>query len=452
MKLWSTPHRSHHNVPVTSSPEQAPAVRSALAEPTVNPPWSWVVALSLVNLGIMSGWFGPIQVLLAEQAREISPEHKEQVLGWVLGVGAFVSTVCNPLFGAFSDRTRLRIGRRLPWILVGAAGGSLSLLVLSVADSVPMMMLGWCGVQAFLNAMYAAVTASVPDQVPEGRRGLVGGLLAIAQTLGVVGGVGIAAVTGSIAAGYLVTIVVLLSLTLPYALHSRDLALPEDYPLAPFRLGRFLRSFWISPREHPDFAWAWVTRFLVNTGNYIGTMYLLYYVTDGLGFSEDVGPDKVFVLTVIYALAMVVTTAFGGAWSDRLGRRKIFVIWSGVVAGTATLILAIPQTYTAALVAAGVLGVGYGIYTAVDFALITQVLPGAEERAKDLGVINIANALPQVFAPILAGMILGTVRSMGGTVATQGEEWSMGYGAVYGFAFLVSILGSVFVTRIRSVR
>ena len=410
-----------------------------------------MLALSLVNLGVMSGWFGPIQVLLAEQAREISPEHKEQVLGWVLGVGAFVSTVCNPLFGAFSDRTTLRMGRRLPWILVGAAGGSLSLLVLSVAESVPMMMLGWCGVQAFLNAMYAAVTAAVPDQVPEGRRGLVGGFLAIAQTLGVVAGVGIAAVTGSIAAGYLVTIVVLVALSLPYALNSRDLALPEDYRPVPFRLGSFLRSFWISPRRYPDFAWAWLTRFLVNTGNYIGTMYLLYYVTDGLGFSEDAGPDKVFVLTVLYAGTMVVTTAFGGAWSDRLGRRKIFVIWSGVVAGTATLILAIPQTYGAALVAAAVLGIGYGIYTAVDFALITQVLPGAEERAKDLGVINIANALPQVLAPILAGTILAVVRSSGGTVATQGETWSMGYAAVYGFAFLVSILGSVFVTRIKSV-
>ncbi len=440
-----------HNVPVTQPPPTV-TTRSALAEPTENPPWSWVIALSLVNLGIMSGWFGPIQVLLAEQAREISPDNKEQVLGWVLGVGAFVSTVCNPLFGAFSDRTMLRMGRRLPWILMGAVGGSLSLLLLSTANSVATMMLGWCGVQAFLNAMYAAVTAAVPDQVPVQRRGLVGGMLAIAQTFGVVFGVGIAAATGSIAAGYLVTIGVLLALTLPFALRSRDLALPEDYALQPFRLGEFIRSFWISPREHPDFAWAWITRFLVNVGNYIGTMYLLYYVTDGLGFSEDDGPDKVFVLTVIYAVTMVLTTAFGGAWSDRLGRRKIFVIWSGVVAGTATLILAIPQTYTAALVAAGVLGIGYGIYTAVDFALITQVLPGAEERAKDLGVINIANALPQVFAPILAGLILGLVGGLGGTVATQGEEWSMGYGAVYGFAFLVSILGSVFVTRIRSVR
>ena len=437
---------------MTKTPSAGPAAsRSALAEPTVVPPWSWVLALSLVNLAIMSGWFGPIQVLLAEQAREISPEHKEQVLGWVLGIGAFVSTVCNPLFGAFSDRTTARMGRRLPWILGGAAGGTLSLLVLSMAESVPMMMLGWCGVQAFLNAMYAAVTAAVPDQVPEGRRGLVGGFLAIAQTFGVVFGVGIAAVTNSIAAGYLVTIVVLLALTLPYAVRSRDLALPEDYRVPQFRPMQFLRSFWISPREYPDFAWAWITRFLVNTGNYIGTMYLLYYVTDGLGFSEDAGPDKVFVLTVIYAVTMVATTAFGGAWSDRIGRRKIFVIWSGIVAGSATLILAGPQTYAAAVVAAGVLGVGYGIYTAVDFALITQVLPGAEGRAKDLGVINIANALPQVFAPIMAGIILSVVRSAGGTVDTQGQEWSMGYGAVYGFAFLVSILGSVFVTRIRSV-
>jgi MFS family permease len=241
--------------------------RDALSEPVLSPPARWVLSLSLVNLGIMCGWFGPIQVLLAEQAKVVSPDHKESVLSLVLGIGAAVSTVCNPVFGAFSDRTTWRMGRRLPWVLIGAIGGSLSLLLLSVADSVPAMILGWAGVQAFLNAMFAAVVASIPDQVPVARRGLVGGLVAIAQTVGVVGGVGIASATGSIAAGYLATIGVLLVLTVPYSLGSRDLALPEGYRPPPFSLSLFVRSFWISPRAHPDFAWAWFTRFLVNQGN-----------------------------------------------------------------------------------------------------------------------------------------------------------------------------------------
>jgi MFS family permease len=423
----------------------------ALAEPVVTPPARWVWSLSLVNLGIMSGWFGPIQVLLAEQARDIAPGDKEAVLSLVLGVGAAVSTICNPLFGAFSDRTTWRRGRRLPWVVGGAVGGALSLALLSVADSVSVMLLAWCGVQACLNAMYAAVMASIPDQVPVHRRGFIGGMVAIAQTIGIVAGVGIASATGSVAAGYLATILWLVVLTVPYALGSRDLALPPGYRPEPFRLGRFVRSFWISPRQHPDFAWAWITRFLVNLGNYIGTLYLLFYVTDGLGISPEDADDRVLVLTALYAVATVATTAVFGHWSDRLGRRKIFVIWSGVISGVAALVLAIPQTWGAALAAAVVLGCAYGIYTAVDFALITQVLPAAEGRAKDLGVINIANALPQVLAPVCAGIILVAVRSGGGSVATYGEEWSVGYGAVYGFAFAVSILGSVLVTRIRSV-
>ncbi|WP_244246786.1 MFS transporter [Nocardioides euryhalodurans] len=430
---------------------QTAAPRSALSEPTLAPPARWVAALTLLNLGIYSGWFGPIQVLLAEQAATISPDRKEAVLSLVLGVGAAVSTICNPVFGAFSDRTTLRRGRRLPWVLAGAAGSALSLLVLAAAESVTVMLLGWCAAQVFLNAMYAAAMAAIPDQVPVARRGLIGGLVAIAQTIGIVAGVAIAGLTGSIATGYLATLVVLLLLTLPYALGSRDLALPADHRPPPFAIGSFVRSFWISPREHPDFAWAWITRFLVNLGNYVATLYLLFYVIDGLGVSEDDAPGRVLVLTALYAVATIVTTAVFGHWSDRLGRRKVFVIWSGVVSGVASLILAVGQTWPAAVVAAIVLGCAFGIYTAVDFALITQVLPRAEERAKDLGVINIANALPQVLAPVLAGAILVVVREAGGSVATRGDGWSLGYGTVYLVSFAASVLGSVLVTRIRSV-
>ena len=438
---------------MTSVPPPAgPTVRrAALAEPTENPPGRWVASLTLASIGLWAGFFGPIQVLLAQQAEAIDADHKKQILSLVLGLGAFVSVVCNPVFGAFSDRTTLRAGRRLPWVVGGAVGGALSLLLLGTADSVVVMALGWCGVQATLNAMLAAVTATVPDQVPVGSRGRVGGILAIAQTVGVVAGTGIASATGSIAAGYTVTAVVLLALTVPFGLGSRDVPLaPEERP-APFDWGAFARGFWVSPRAHPDFAWAWITRFLVNLSNALGLLYLLYYMQDVLGFDRSAAADRVFVLTATYAVVLMATAVTFGIWSDRSGRRKVFVIWSGVVGGCATLLLAIGQSWPAAVGAAVLLGVGYGIYTAVDFALITQVLPGAEDRAKDLGVINIANALPQVFAPGIAALVLLAVEGLGGVTETGGDGFSVGYCVLYLCAFGVAILGSVLVTRIRSV-
>ncbi|MDF1605313.1 MFS transporter [Nocardioides sp. YIM 152315] len=425
--------------------------RSALAEPLDTPPVRWVAFLTLASIGLWAGFFGPIQVLLAQQAEAIDEESKKQILAVVLGLGAATSVVCNPVFGAFSDRTRLRLGRRLPWVIGGAAGGALSLLLLSVADSVVVMAIGWCGVQATLNAMLAAVTATVPDQVPVGRRGTVGGVLAIAQTLGVIGGTGIAAATGSIAAGYTVTAVVLIVLTIPWCLDARDVPLAPDERPAPFEWGSFLRGFWISPRTHPDFAWAWTTRFLVNLCNALGLLYLLYYMQDVLGFAEDDADERVFLLTAIYGITVMATAVAFGAWSDRIGKRKVFVIWSGIVAGSATLMLAIVQSWPAAVAAAVLMGVGYGIYVSVDFALITQVLPGAEDRAKDLGVINIANALPQVFAPGIAALILILVESLGGVTETDGDGFSVGYCVLYLSAFTVAVLGSIFVTRIRSV-
>ncbi|HET9021983.1 MAG TPA: MFS transporter [Ornithinibacter sp.] len=423
--------------PPTPPPPATPAasVDRALREPTEPASRLWVLWLVVASIGLWSGFFGPIQVLLAQQSEALSPDHKEAVLALVTGVGAAVSTVLNPVWGAFSDRTTLRSGRRRPWVLGGAALGAVAMLLLSGADSVWRLVLAWALAQAALNAMLAAITATVPDQVPTRERGVVGGVLAIAQTAGVIVGSGIAAVTGSIAAGYLTIAAVLVATTLPYAVDSRDIALPRELRPA-FRWGAFLRSFWVSPRQHPDFGWAWITRFLMNLGNALLILYLLYYLKDAVQLSDDEAEDAVFTLTAVYGVVTVVTAFVGGYWSDRVGRRKVFVIWSGLIAATALMIFALVPTVPAAYVGAVVLGIGFGAYTAVDFALITQVLPAAADRAKDLGVINIANALPQVLAPVLAAGVLGL---------------DLGYPGLYVLAAAVSILGSVLVRRIRSV-
>ncbi len=405
----------------------------ALAEPVEPVPARWVAAVTLAGLGLWAGFFGPIQVLLAQQAEAVSPGHKVFVFGLVTGLGSAVSVVVNPVAGALSDRTALRWGRRVPWVVAGGLVGAGALVLLAGAHTVWLMALGWCLAQGGLNAMFAALTATVPDLVPVGQRGVVGGWVAVSQTLGIVGGVGIATVTGGVAAGYVATAVAVVVLAVPYVLGSRDVALRRaDRPR--WHTREFLRDFWIDPRRHPDFGWAWLTRFLVNLGNSLSTLLLYYYLQDAVHRRDP--ESGVFVLTAVYAVFIVLSTVVFGLWSDRIQRRKIFVTVSGIVAGCAALLLALFPTWPAAVTAAIVLGIGFGVYLAVDFALCTEVLPAAAARAKDLGVINVANALPQVFAPFLGSFLVARVG---------------GYPALFGVAAGVCVLGSVLVRNIRSV-
>ena len=139
-------------------------------------------------------------------------------------------------FGAISDRTISRFGRRLPWVVGGALVGAASLVWLAFASSVVTVVIGWVGVQASLNAMLAALTASIPDLVPVRQRGLVGGWVGAAQTLGVVVGVGVAgAGGGKVAPGYLMLAALVVLLAIPYALRSNDLRLDAAHR-EPFEL------------------------------------------------------------------------------------------------------------------------------------------------------------------------------------------------------------------------
>jgi MFS family permease len=126
----------------------------------------------------------------------------------------------------------------------------------------------------------------------------------------------------------------------------------------------------------------------------------------------------------------------GGYLSDRSGRRKVYVIVSTAVMAVAAVMLAFVPSFEVVMVAALVLGLGYGVYLAVDQALITQVLPAAADRGRDLGVINIANSAPQVLAPVIAAPIV---------------TGAGGYTTLYVLTAVITLASAVLVTRIRSV-
>lgn len=410
------------------------------AEPTAPVPHGWIARLGLAAVGMCAGWFGPIQVLLGLQAAALTPDHKEATLSLVTGAGAFASTLANPLAGALSDRTTSRFGRRVPWVVGGTLVGALGLVLLALVESVPLMILSWCLVQIGLNGTLAALTAAVPDLVPVEQRGLVSGVIGMTQTLGIVVGTGVATLVAGVSGAYLVLAVLVVAAVTPFALRSLDRPLPAGH-LPATSVGGFFRGFWISPRAYPDFAWAWLTRFLATIANSICTLYLLFFLTDAVQVEDpELG---VLVLTLLYAVVLIVSAILAGIWSDRVGVRKPFVIGSGLIMSGAAVLLAFVQTWPAALVGAVILGLGYGVYLAVDFALITQVLPRAGDRARDLGVINIANALPQVLAPAIAGPII--------TWFAAHHSHAEGYRALYLLAAAIGVAAAVLIRNIRSV-
>ncbi|MFC8304256.1 MFS transporter [Specibacter sp. NPDC057265] len=408
---------------------------AALAEPTAAVRKRWVTSVVLVNVGINAAFFAPLQVLLGQQAAHFSEADKEGILALVTGAGAAMSLVANPLFGAFSDRTTSRFGRRVPWVFIGALLAVLGLLGLAGAPGVAAMTALWCVVQMGCNGALAATSAAIPDQVPVKQRGSIGGLAAMGTTAGILLGAAIAAVVaGNYSLGFVVCAGVLLAAVVPYLFLSNDQVLNKQ-ARPRFGWGSFAKGFWVSPRSYPDFGWAWITRFLVNVGNHLVTLYLLFFLKDAVGLQN---PEMgVLMLTGLYAVLTLITAVIGGKWSDHVGKRIPFVIASSATIALASLILAFFPTWTGALVGAAVLGVGYGVYLAVDFALLTQVLPSAASRGKDLGVINVASSLPQVIAPVIAWPL----------VAFLG-----GYVTLYVVAAVIGLLGAVFVVKIKGVK
>ena len=400
---------------------------------------AFIGTLALANLAVWMGFFTPIQLLLPEQLEDVAGDAgKVGALGLVTGVGALVAVVATPLAGALSDRTTSRFGRRLPWLVGGTLLGAFALVVLSRQSTVVGVLFGWAAAQACLNAAYAGLTAEVPDHVPVAQRGTVSGWFGLPQAVGVVVGVAlVTSFTTTAVAGYVLIAAVIVVLVLPFAAVTRDPVLdPADRPTL-----SLARGWWIDPRRYPDFGWAWLTRFLISLGNALGTLYLLYFLRDKVHYEQlfpgKTAEDGVLVLILIYAAGAVATAVAGGMWSDRTGRRKPLVIVSSLVMAAGAVLLAIRPTWTASMVAAALLGVGYGVYMAVDTALVTQVLPAAADRGKDLGIVNIANAAPQVLAPALAAPV---VAGLGG------------YPMLYALTALVTVAGAVLVLPIRSVR
>ena len=370
----------------------------------------WLGTFAVAWLGIWLAQLTPIQLLLPTQVDDVLGHH-DTARGWITSVEAFgvisgIAGVCAllayPLAGAASDHTMSRFGRRRPWIVVGTVVFAVGLFALGFQHQIVGVGVWWSVTLVGFCVLTAAVTATISDQVPIYQRGLASGLVSAPQAVGIIVGLGIVTAFGwGALGGYTFSAIALVVLMVPFVL------VVPDEPLAvrpAFRRSDILKALWVDPRLHPDFGWVLLGRLLVNLANAIATTLLLYYLEYGLHRPNADG--DLLILSVVYMVFVIIASLWLGRLSDRIGRRKPFVIAAAFIQGAAALLLAIVSTFPTAIVAGALLGTGYGCYLSVDQALATQVLPDPATRGKDLGIMNIATAGPQAFGPLLgAGLV-----------------------------------------------
>lgn len=374
----------------------------------------------------------PAIITLALRVRQLAPDNAAEPISRVLMAGALVALISNPIFGALSDSTRSRFGRRRPWLVGGVLCGCASLAAIGLAPTINTVLLGWCAAQLSFNAVLAAMVAIIPDRIAPIQRGTVVGILGVCMPIGQITGTYLVqqlsinmtlalVVPGVIGVAGVLSLVFILRREPP----------PQMTPVQAQSAG--------APRGHRDFSWAWLSRVLFTTGSCFLQAYQPFFLLDALHLNAADVPRLIFRSTLVQAAMVVVWSLISGRLSDRTGLRKPFVMAGSAIQGLGLWLIAFSHSYTMLLLGVALVGMGHGVYEGVDLALVTDVLPDrARHAAKDLGLLNIANTLPQVIAPLAAPAILAVSRG--------------DYTLLFAVAGAVAMLGSVFLVPLKNVR
>jgi MFS family permease len=401
--------------------------------------WAFISLYTLAFIGTNLVFLAPVLVTLPLKVNSlVGIDQAPNSLALVAGVGALLAIVGNPFFGRMSDRTTSQLGMRRPWMILGLVGGSLGILIVALAPNIPVVLVGWCVAQLSFNALLAAQVAVIPDQVPTVQRGTVSGLLGVCLPIASVSATFLVKLfTGNQLAMLLVPSAIGGFFILLFAVTLKDRRLPKaDKPS--WSLREFASTFYVDPRRSPDFAWAFASRFMFVLAYAFLVTYLAYYLLQKIGSAEADVPQQIFLGTLAQSVVLIAASLIGGKLTDRTGRRKMFVFSASIVYGLALFVIATANSFNGFLVGMAIGGLGFGLYFAVDLALVLDVLPTKENAAKDLGVFNMASAVPFAIAPAIAAAILAIGNGS--------------YGLLYLVAGGCAIVGAIAILPVKHVR
>jgi MFS family permease len=407
----------------------------------------FIAALMLANLGTNVALIAPIQNILPRMIESAAgPADKAVGLGLVTGLGALAALVFNPLAGHYSDRW-VSADNRAVMIIIGLVTGGVAHAVLGVQHSLVGITIWWTLCQATINIAYAPMSAIVVDHVERRHWGLVWGLVSVAQAVGLV--LGLAAVVlvfpsvtagmTAISVGYVVCLIplVVVLYRLPRISYAEAASSgqatsgPDGERRVAHRGGRpDLRALLAASG---GFGLVFVGKFLIMLAETIALLYLYYYLQDVVHYRHP--GDGQLLLILIATVAAIIATVAVGRVADQSGGYRRYAVLASVLMAATGFVLAGFANWSLVIVCAFALGAGYGAFQSVSQALSLVVLPSPANAGRDLGIINVASAVPQVIGAPIAGLV----------VAELG-----GYRGLFVFAGLLAVAAAVVFARVPS--
>ncbi|HEX9268953.1 MAG TPA: MFS transporter [Candidatus Limnocylindria bacterium] len=380
--------------------------------PTRKLPLGQLLNLSLYWLGINIIWGGINVVLQPRMDELVGTAASGTALALITAIGTVVAIAVQPTVGAISDYTISRWGRRKPYIAIGAtldlvfiAGVALSNTYLGVVAFVALL-------QFSSNFAQGPFQGYVPDLVPEEQVGTASALMGVMIMLGRVVGAGIGTIglwTGSFVLatiGLGVIEVVTAIATLLTVNEGRHAPPREGRSL--FRIAR--EAWGLDILEQRDFLWLLGSRLFVLMGPVVLTDFVYFYLNRAFALSDKETAVWIAVALPLFAVGTLLTIYPAAKLSDRFGRKPL-IYASCAIGAVGMLGMALAPTVYVAVAIAPLVGVSAGAFVAVDWALMTELIPKVTS-GRYMGISNVASAIAGPIAVTLAGITMDRVGAL----------------------------------------
>jgi MFS family permease len=379
--------------------------------PTATLAWTALIRLSLFWLGLTAI---DSLITVATQSRLkfdglVPPEQIGSALAVLAALTFGFSFFVQPTVGSISDYTTSRWGRRKPYIVTGAILDAIFLVGIATAST-------FIALAAFITLLSISTNVArgpfqgyVPDLLPGHQVGIGSALVGLMQVIGNIVGFGLGAVAnikGNVGLALIAVAVIEL-----VTMASVVIRVPDGPPARP-RRGRSWRSIaaetWGTDiLRETSYMWLLASRLLILMGGACLVNFVVLYLTDVHGLTQEEAGNAQLLMLGAAAIASMAAIIPSARLSDRIGRKPVIFASTGLGA-VALIIAAVAPSIPIAVVAAAIFGGSQGTFLAVDWALMTEIIPKAAS-GRYMGLSNVATQSSTTIAVIVGGLLLGAL-------------------------------------------